>query len=77
MNIVPVTVRSVRVSGVPSLDSCTSIISSERSDSTIAEFNSTVQKKVMSDPIMNFGSLVFSVIEAGVGTTKNEYQYCS
>ena len=40
---------SVRVSGVPSLESCAETISRERSDSSIAEFNCTVQVTVTED----------------------------
>ena len=48
----PDTVRPVRVSGVPSLNSCANTINSERSDSIIAEFNSTVQVTVTEEVIL-------------------------
>ena len=72
MKVVPVTVRPVIVSGVPSLDSCASTVSNERSDSTIAGSNSTVQMRVTSDPsgwIGLTGSLEI-LTESGVDTLR-------
>ena len=46
MKVVPVTVGPVRVSGVPSLESCASTISNEISDAAIAELSIKVQVKV-------------------------------
>ena len=50
VKIVPVTFRPVRVRGVPSLNSCTSTINNDISDSVTAEFNSTVQVSITGDP---------------------------
>ena len=69
MKVVPATVGPVRVSGVPSLDSCASTISTERSESTTDGLNSTVQVRVTVDPVLT--ELVWSLViitEAGVGT---------
>ena len=55
MKVVPVTAGPDRASGVPSLDSFASTISNERSDSTIAGSNSTVQMRVTSDPSVWIG----------------------
>ena len=53
MKIVPDTVGPVRASGVPSLESCVSTINKKISeDIIIAEFNSTAQVKVTSDPVI-------------------------
>ena len=71
MKVVLVIVRPVKVSGIPSLDSCASTISKERSDTTIAEFNIIVHVKVMPDPTVTISEvpLLVSVREDGGGTT--------
>ena len=69
MKVVPVTGDIVGLlSEAPSLDSCTSTISSERSDSTIAEFNSKVQIKVISFPIVTMSELLANMREDRGGT---------
>ena len=67
----PVTVGPVRVSGVPSLDSCVSTISEKISVPSIDDFNFIIHVKVMSDPIIwtELTLLLVSVIKDGVGTT--------
>ena len=67
MKVVPATVGPVRVSGVPSLDSCVSTISSERSDSITDGLNSTVQARVTLVPSMMglIGSLVILTLDIG------------
>ena len=69
--VVLVTVGPVRVSGVPSLDSCASTISKKISEATIAEFNSKVQVKVTLEPRSKreLWSLIIKVMEDGVGTS--------
>ena len=72
MKVVPVTVGPVRTSGVPSLDSCASTISNERSECNTAGPNSIVQVRVTSDPsgrIGPTGSLA-KLMESGVGTSR-------
>ena len=73
MKVVPATVGPVRVSGVPSLDSCASTISTERSDSTTDGLNSTVQVRVTSDPLRIglVGSL--ATVTDGFGTACDKY----
>ena len=57
------------LSGVPSLNSCTSTISNERSDANIAEFNSKAQVKVTSNPTITMLALsLLKMREDGVGT---------
>ena len=70
MKVVPATVGPVKVSGVPSLDSCASTISTERSDSTTDGPNSTAQVRLTSDPTgqMGFGLLLVRFTEIEVGT---------
>ena len=72
MKVVPVTGEIVGLlSGVPSLNSCTFTISNERSDATIAEFNTKVQIKVISDPSITMLALPLLLVkmrEDGVGT---------
>ena len=73
MKVVPATVGPVRVSGVPSLDSCASTISSERSDSTTAGLNSTMQVRVTVVPALT--GLAWSLVivtEAWGGTEERE-----
>ena len=68
----PVTVGPVRVSGVPSLDSCASTISKKISEAKMAEFNSKVHVKVMSEPRIGRELELWpllSVIEDGMGTS--------
>ena len=74
MKVVPVTVGPVRASGVPSLDSCASTISKERSDSIIAGPNSTVQDTVTVDPTswMVLTGILMMVIEDGAGTKQKK-----
>ena len=75
MKVVPVAGDTVELlNGIPSLDNCTSTISNDRSDSTIiAEFNSKVQVKVMSSPIVTMSKslLLANTREDGVGTIQN------
>ena len=74
MKVVSLIVDPVRVSGVPSLDSCVSTINKKISEATIAEFNSKVQVKVTSEPRigrelgLELRSLLTSVMEDGLGT---------
>ena len=71
--MVPVTVRVlVSVSGIPSLNSCTSTVSKVRSDSLKAGLNSTVQLKVTAVPSIITGPAMLLVMEtvAGPGTEK-------
>ena len=64
VKIVPVTFGPVRVSGVPSLVSCTSTISNDISDPKITtEFNSTVQVSITGDPtVTRFVALLLPVL---------------
>ena len=68
------TVGSLRVSGVPSLDSRASTISKKISDATTAGFNSKVHTKVTLEPRIGrekeLWSLLYIVnaMEDGVGT---------
>ena len=70
MKVVPVTVGSVRASGAPSLDSRTSTLNKNISDSSTAGFNTTVHVSVTLDPVvwMELASLLVSAIDDGVGT---------
>ena len=70
----PVTVGPLRVSGVPSLDSCASTVSSERSDATITELNTKVQVKVTPVPTVTMSELplLVSIREEGVGTIQTQ-----
>ena len=72
MRVVPVIGDVDRsLSGVPSLNSCTSTISNERSDANIAEFNSKAQVKVTSNPTIKMLALPLLLVkmrEDGVGT---------
>ena len=73
MKVVPVTVRPDKANGVPSLDNCASTISKAFSDPIIAEFNTKVQVKVISDPTTTalatgFPLLLVSMRVDGVGT---------
>ena len=74
MKVVPDAVDPVRVSGVPSLESCADTINNKISEATIAEFNSKVQVKVTSEPRterevgLELRSLLTSVMEDGPGT---------
>ena len=68
MKVLPATVGPVKVSGVPSLDSCASTISTERSDSTTDGPNSIVQVTVTSVPLrMGLAGLLATVTD-GSGT---------
>ena len=72
MKVVPFTVRPDKANGVPSLDSCASTISKAFSDPKIAEFNTKVQVRVVSDPTTTtlatgLPSLPVSVRVDGVG----------
>ena len=79
LRVVPVSVGSVRVSGVPSLDNCASTISNESSDSITAGPNSTVQITVIEDPMLTKLSLLVTVTDWGSGTVgaKNECHYAA
>ena len=68
--VVPVTVGdSVRASGVPSLNSCASTTSKERSEATIAEFNTKVQVITTVDiSSTGLGGLLVMDTETGEGT---------
>ena len=72
MKVVPVADDIVGLlSGIPSLNSCTSTISKGRSVATIAKFNSKVQVKVTSDPTITtlvLPLLLVKMREDGVGT---------
>ena len=70
MKVVPVTIGPVRASGVPSLDSCIITTNRGRSDSITAGPISTVQVRIMSDPIgrMGLGLLLIKYMESGAGT---------
>ena len=70
MKVVPVTVGPVRASGAPSLESCTSTLNKNISDSNIAGFNTIAHVNVTSDPVvrMELASLLVSEIDDGVGT---------
>ena len=71
MKVVPVTVGPVRVSGVPSLESCASTISNEISDATIAKLSIKVQVKVTLVPIVTMLERLLVIIrEDGVGTVQ-------
>jgi hypothetical protein len=76
VKVVPDTVGPVRVSGAPSLSRCVSTINKRISEGTIAECNSKVQVQVTSEPRigrelgLKQQSLLTSVMEDGVGTTK-------
>ena len=72
MKVVSVTVRLVKVSRVSSLDSCASTISNERSGTTIAESNTKVKVKVVSDPTITISVVPLLVIirDDGGGTTQ-------
>ena len=72
--MVPVTVRPVSVSGIPSLNSCTSTVSKVRSDSLKAGLNSTVQLRVTAVPSIITGLATLLVIEtvAGPGTERKK-----
>ena len=73
----PLTVGLVRVSGVPSLNSCASTVSNETSDATIAELSIKVQVKVTPVPTITMSELLLlvSMSEEGGGTTYNNYHY--
>ena len=72
----PVTVGPLRASGVPSLESCADTISSDTSDSTIAEFNSTVQITVTEDAILiGLDGILVTDTEAMDGTEKHRSLY--
>ena len=49
MKVVPVTVGPIRVSGVPSLDSCVFTTKRKISEPNISGFNSTLQVSITSD----------------------------
>ena len=68
VKVVPVTVGAVRASMVPSLDSCAATIINERSDSTTAGPNSTVQVRVTSVPTIWTVLLFVKVTDDGGGT---------
>ena len=72
---VPVTNGPVRVSRVPSLDSCASTINSESSDSNIAEFNTTVHIKETVDPLGTMLPLLVTATDCGSGTVKTEHEH--
>ena len=74
MKVVPVTVRVlVSVSGIPSLNSCTSTVSKVRSDSLKAGLNSTVQLKVTAVPsITGLATLLVIETVAGPGTERKK-----
>ena len=63
------------LSGSPFLDSCTSTISNETSEATIAKLNTKVQVKVMPVPTVTMSELLLlvSVREDGVGTIQKQY----
>ena len=72
VSAVPVTVRPVSVSGIPSLESCVSTISSDRSASSTAGPNSTTQARVTSDPTtIGRSTLLVIATEAGLGTVRD------
>ena len=73
VKVVPLTVGLVRVSGVPSLNSCASTVSNETSDATIAELSIKVQVKVIPVPTITMSELLLlvSISEEGGGTTYN------
>jgi hypothetical protein len=84
VKVVSLIVGSVRVSGVPSLNSCVFTVNNKISETTTAEFNSKVQVKVTSEPRigrelgLKLWSLLTSVMEDGVGTLcKIEYNIAS
>jgi hypothetical protein len=67
VKVVPPIVGPVRVSGVPSLDSSTT--SNESSESSIAEFNSTVQVTVTEGvSFTGLGGVLMTDTEAMEGT---------
>ena len=68
MKVVPVTVGPVRTSMVPSLDSFVASVINERSDSTTAGPNSTVQVRVTSVPMIWTVLLLVKVTDDGGGT---------
>ena len=75
MKVVPVIDRLAIANDVPSLESCASTISKAFSDPIIAEFNTRVQVRVISDPTTPVTSsglplLLISMREDGVGTMK-------
>ena len=65
MKVVPLTVLD-RLSIVPfGWVSCADTFSSERSDSSIAEFNCTVQVKVIADPNTTDSGLLLLLVRIG------------
>ena len=73
MKVVPVTVRPVIASGVPSLDSCASTISNERSESITPSLISTEQITVTLDSRRTgLAGILVTVIDDGAGTGGEE-----
>ena len=80
MKVVPAIDRLAIANDVPFLESCASTISKAFSDPIIAEFNTRVQVRVMSDPTTTVTSsglplLLVSMREDGVGTMKYTQVY--
>ena len=77
MKVVPLVVLDI-LSIVPfGWVSCADIISSERSDSSIAEFNSTVQVTVTVDVASTgLDGVLVTDTEAGEGTAGGRENYC-
>ena len=73
MKVVPVTVGPVIVSGVPSLDSCASTISNERSASITPSLITKEQITVALDSRRTgLGGILVTVMEDGAGTGREE-----
>ena len=70
MKVVPDTIGPLRASGAPSLESCASTISSEKSDSITDGSNSTTQFTVIVDTIALTGldGVLVTDTEAAEGT---------